>query len=186
VRIALVSPYSWSYPGGVTRHIEALALHLRATGHETQIITPFDPRDALSARLHRGALPQARQLDENVIPIGRTVGFPANGAVSNLAIAPAAVWAVREQLARGGYDVVHVHEPIAPVISWDVLGSCRRPLVGTFHCYSTNRLTNGFGNIAGASRRMNRLAVRIAVSEAAAWTGRRFFGGDYRVRRPGG
>jgi len=28
---------------------------------------------------------------------------------------------------------------------------------------------------------MNRLAVRIAVSEAAAWTGRRFFGGEYRV-----
>lgn len=181
MRIALVSPYSWSYPGGVTRHIEALALHLRANGHEARIITPFDPQDALSARLHRGALPQARQLDEYVIPIGRTVGFPANGAVSNLAIAPAAVRAVREELARGGYDVVHVHEPIAPVIAWDVLGSCRRPLVGTFHCYSTNRLTNGFGNIAGASRRMNRLAVRIAVSEAAAWTGRRFFGGEYRV-----
>ena len=27
MRIALVSPYSWSYPGGVTRHIEALAEH---------------------------------------------------------------------------------------------------------------------------------------------------------------
>jgi phosphatidylinositol alpha-mannosyltransferase len=181
VRIALVSPYSWSYPGGVTRHIEALAVHLRAFGHTASIITPFDPQDPLSARLHRGAIPQARRLDENVVAIGRTVGFPANGAVSNLAIAPSAVWAVREELARGGYDVVHVHEPIAPVISWDVLGSCRQPLVGTFHCYSTNRLTNGFGNLAGASRRMNRLAVRIAVSEAAAWTGRRFFGGEYRV-----
>ncbi|HEX2702052.1 MAG TPA: lysylphosphatidylglycerol synthase domain-containing protein [Solirubrobacteraceae bacterium] len=181
MRIALVSPYSWSYPGGVTRHIEALAVHLRASGHSARIITPFDPQDALSARLHRGAMPQARQPDENVITIGRTVGFSANGAVSNLAIAPAAVWAVREELARGGYDVVHVHEPIAPVISWDVVGSCRQPLVGTFHCYSTNRLTNGVGNLAGASRRMNRLAVRIAVSEAAAWTGRRFFGGEYRV-----
>jgi phosphatidylinositol alpha-mannosyltransferase len=181
VRIALVSPYSWSYPGGVTRHIEALAAHLRAAGHSARIITPYDPQDALSTRLHRGALPQARELDENVVAIGRTVGFLANGAVSNLAIAPSAIWAMREELARGGYDVVHVHEPIAPVISWDVLGSSRKPLVGTFHCYSTNRLTNGVGNLAGASRRMNRLAVRIAVSEAAAWTGRRFFGGEYRV-----
>ena len=25
MRVALVSPYSWTYPGGVTRHIEALA-----------------------------------------------------------------------------------------------------------------------------------------------------------------
>src|SRR5205823_8133544 len=33
----------------------------------------------------------------------------------------------------------------------------------------------------GARRRLNRLRARIAVSEAAAWTGRRFFGGRYRV-----
>jgi phosphatidylinositol alpha-mannosyltransferase len=181
MRVALVSPYSWTYPGGVTRHIESLALHLRAAGHEAAVITPFDPDDRLSARLHRGAQPQARELDPDVVPIGRTVGFPANGAVSNLAISPSAIWSLRAELANGGYDVVHLHEPIAPVICWDALGSCRRPLVGTFHAYSTNSLTNGIGNLAGASRRMNRLAVRIAVSEAAAWTGRRFFGGQYRV-----
>ena len=34
VRIALVSPYSWTYPGGVTRHIEALASEFIAGGHE--------------------------------------------------------------------------------------------------------------------------------------------------------
>ena len=33
----------------------------------------------------------------------------------------------------------------------------------------------------GARRKLNRLAVRIAVSDAAAWTGRRFYGGEYRV-----
>ncbi len=33
----------------------------------------------------------------------------------------------------------------------------------------------------GARRVLNRLHVRIAVSEAAAWTGRRWFGGHYRV-----
>ena len=32
MRIALVSPYSWTYPGGVTRHIEALAEQLLADG----------------------------------------------------------------------------------------------------------------------------------------------------------
>ena len=30
MRTALVSPYSWTYPGGVTRHIEALAAELLA------------------------------------------------------------------------------------------------------------------------------------------------------------
>ena len=35
--------------------------------------------------------------------------------------------------------------------------------------------------LLGARRKLNRLTVRIAVSEAAAWTGRRFYGGRYRV-----
>lgn len=181
MRVALVSPYSWTYPGGVTRHIESLAVHLRREGHDARILTPFDPLDDTSARMHRGAKPQQRELAEDIFPLGRTLGFLANGAVSNLSVSPVAVATMREELRRGGYDVIHVHEPIAPVLSWDVLGSARLPLVGTFHCYSTNRLTNGIGNLAGAARRMNRLGVRIAVSEAAAWTGKRFFGGTYRV-----
>jgi phosphatidylinositol alpha-mannosyltransferase len=181
MRIALVSPYSWSYPGGVTRHIDSLAEHLRSDGHDARILTPFDPDDRLSARLHRGARPQARELASEIVPLGRTIGFRANGAVSNLAVTPHAVWTLREALRDGGYDVVHVHEPIAPVVGWDVLACSGLPLVGTFHCYSTNRLTNGLGNLAGASRRFNRLRVRIAVSDAAAWTGERFFGGQYRV-----
>src|SRR4029078_11134413 len=79
------------------------------------------------------------------------------------------------------YDVVHLPEPHAPIICWDALMAADAPLVGTFHCYSANRLTNNVGNVAGAWRRLNRLRVRIAVSEAAAWTGRRFYGGRYRV-----
>ena len=181
MRIALVSPYSWTYPGGVTRHIEALADELAAVGHEPRILTPFDPDDRLSVRLHRGARPQAREQPANVVSLGRTIGLRANGAVSNVALAPSAVARMRRELREGDYDVVHVHEPIVPVVGWDAVGSSGLPLVGTFHTYSTNRLTNNLGNLAGARRRFNRLHVRIAVSRAAAWTGERFFGGHYRV-----
>src|SRR5438270_5450167 len=78
---------------------------------------------------------------------------------------------------------MHVHEPVVPVVGWDaLLSSGRLPLVGTFHTYSENALTNGIAAIAlGGRRRMNRLHVRIAVSEAAAWTARRFYGGRYQV-----
>jgi phosphatidylinositol alpha-mannosyltransferase len=55
------------------------------------------------------------------------------------------------------------------------------PLVATFHCYSENVFSNHLANFFGARRRLNRLHVRIAVSQAAAWTGRRFYGGTYRV-----
>jgi phosphatidylinositol alpha-mannosyltransferase len=181
MRVALVSPYSWTYPGGVTRHIEALRGQFDALGHEVRVLAPVDPPGRLSTRLHRGAVPQDRELPDWLVPLGRTVGFSANGAVSNLSPGPYGVATLRRELAQGGYDVVHVHEPIAPTLGWDALMASPVPLVGTFHCYSTNSLTNGIAVAAGARRRLNRLKVRIAVSEAAAWTGERYFGGRYRV-----
>ena len=170
MRIALLSPYSWTYPGGVTRHIEALAGELRADGHEPRILAPFDPDDALSARMHRGARPQERAVPEGFVSLGRTVGIPANGAVSNMALTPHAVFTLRRELREGGYDVAHIHEPVVPMVGWDALCSAGElPLVGTFHTYSENVLTNGFAAVPlGGRRRMNRLHVRIAVSEAAS------------------
>ncbi len=179
----MVSPYSWTYPGGVTRHIEALAAELGAQGHDVNVLAPYDPDDALSRRLHRGARPQRMEPPAGFVSLGRTFGLPANGAVSNITGTPHAVIALRRTLREGGYDVVHVHEPVVPVICWDALLSAGSiPLVGTFHTYSENSLTNGIASIGlGGRRRMNRLRVRIAVSEAAAWTARRFYGGRYRI-----
>ena len=181
MRIALVSPYSWTYPGGVTRHIEALAEQHIAAGHHVRVFAPYDPPDSLSTRLHRGFAPQDRSLPEWFVPLGRTIGIPANGAVSNLALSVPGVRTMRRELQAGDFDVVHVHEPVAPLLGWDLLRSCDIPMVGTFHCFSENVVSNNLGNLAGARWRLNQLKVRVAVSEAAAWTGRRFYGGSYRI-----
>ena len=181
MRIALVSPYSWTYPGGVTRHIEALAGQFLAWGHDVRVLAPFDPDDRLSARMHAGARPEFRPVPKYLVPLGRTIGLPTNGAVSNVGITANPYLRARHELEHGDFDVVHVHEPVTPIIAWDAMRHHRGPLVGTYHCYSENLVTNGIGNLMGARRAMSRLHVRIAVSEAAAWTGRRFFGGSYRV-----
>jgi len=182
MRIALVSPYSWTYPGGVTRHIEALAGQFLSGGHDVRVLAPYDPSDRLAARLHRGATPEPREAPDYLITLGRTIGFPANGAVSSLAAVPNSVALLRRELRAGAFDVIHVHEPVAPLIGWDTLSSTDAPVVGTFHCYSTNRLTNGTAaNVLGARRKLNHLSHRIAVSEAAAWTARRFYGGRYTI-----
>jgi phosphatidylinositol alpha-mannosyltransferase len=182
MRIALVSPYSWTYPGGVMRHIEALQGEFAALGHDVRVLAPVDPPDAWSVRRHRGAVPQERELPDWLFPLARSMGFPANGAVSNLMMPNAPkISALRQELRHGGYDVVHVHEPVTPTVGWDTLMSCPVPMVGTFHCYSENALSNGIAVGMGARRRLNRLRVRIAVSEAAAWTGERYYGGRYRI-----
>jgi phosphatidylinositol alpha-mannosyltransferase len=181
MRIALVSPYSWTYPGGVTRHIEALAEGFLEQGHDVRVLAPYDPPGTFSAALHRGARPQPLAVPDFLVPLGRTVGFKANGAVSNLSITPYGVVTMHHELRTGGYDVVHIHEPVAPVTGWVATDRTRLPLVGTFHSYSDSRVSNGIANVLGARRVLNRLHVRIAVSDAAAWTAKRFFGGHYRV-----
>jgi phosphatidylinositol alpha-mannosyltransferase len=181
VRIAVVSPYSWTYPGGVTRHIESLAGEFVRGGHEVRVLAPSDPDDRRASLTHRGARPAEREHPEWLIDLGRTYAFSANGAQSNLAVTLAPLRRLHRALREGDFDVVHIHEPLAPMIGWDALLAARVPLVGTFHAYSENRVSNNIGNIFGARLWLNHLHVRIAVSHAAEWTGRRFFGGRYRV-----
>src|SRR4051812_24747700 len=174
MRVALISPYSWTYPGGVMRHIEALAAQLDATGHEVRVLAPVDPDDRRTALMHRGARPQPRAVPDWLIPLGPTLGWPSNGAVSNLPYTPYAISTLRRELRAGDFDVVHVHEPVAPVVGWDAVTFPDAPLVGTFHCYSERLPPHLIAALLGARRKLNHLHVRIAVSEAAAWTGKRF------------
>jgi phosphatidylinositol alpha-mannosyltransferase len=181
MRIALISPYSWTFPGGVTSHIQALAEQYLAEGHDVRVLAPYDPPDLPAAVMHRGARPQAIEPPDYLIPIGRTIGFRANGAVSNLSISPAAIAGIGHELTSGKYDVAHIHEPVAPMVGWSATLPFGVPLVGTFHSYSSKRVPNTIANAFGATQVLNRLRVRIAVSEAAAWTGRRWYGGRYRI-----
>jgi phosphatidylinositol alpha-mannosyltransferase len=181
VRIGLVSPYSWSFQGGVNRHVEALAEEFLGRGHDVRVLAPFDPPGRVSRVLHRAG---AERLDvpDYLIPLGRTAGFGANGSVSNLAPFPVGgVVAPRRAVRSADFDVLHVHEPVVPLVGWNATLGARTPVVGTFHAYSTKPLPNHIANAVGARRVFNRLSARIAVSEAAAWSGRRWFGGDYTI-----
>jgi phosphatidylinositol alpha-mannosyltransferase len=166
----------------VGRHVEALAQELTAQGHEARLLAPYDPDDRLARVLHRGAAPERRPVPDYLIPLGRTFGLPMNGAVTNLSSSPEAIRILGRELRHGGYDVVHVHEPNVPVISWFAAEAARVPAVGTFHTYSTNWLSNSVAaNVIGARRIYSKLNARIAVSEAAEWTARRYYGGRYRI-----
>ncbi len=180
MRIALVSPYSWTFQGGVNRHVEALAEQFLARGDHVRVLAPWDPPDKLSQRLH-GAAPEVRDQPDWLVPLGRTVGVGANGAVSNLAIFPDGTARMRRELRSGNYDVIHVHEPPAPLISWDASTFRSTPVVGTFHAYSTKAFPNHLASLFGARRIFNQLSARIAVSRAAEWTAKRWFGGDYTI-----
>lgn len=165
----------------MNRHVEALAEEFIGRGHDVRVLAPFDPPGRVSRVLHR-APAEAGKLPDYLLPLGRTVGFNANGSVSNLAPFPAGgVRAPRRAVREGDFDVIHVHEPVVPLVGWNATLASRTPVVGTFHTYSTKPVPNYIASAVGARRVFNRLSARIAVSEAAAWTGRRWFGGDYTI-----
>ncbi len=165
----------------MNRHVEALAEEFLGRGHDVRVLAPVDPPGRVSRVLHRAAA-ESRELPDYLVPLGRTAGFGANGSVSNLAPFPAGgVLAPRRAVRRGGFDVLHVHEPVVPLVGWNATLGARTPVVGTFHTYATKPVPNYIANAIGARRVFNRLSARIAVSEAAAWTGRRWFGGEYTI-----
>jgi len=180
VRIALVSPYSWTYRGGVNGHIESLAEEFIARGHYVRVIAPFDPPDRFSKVLHRAPAEEV-ELPDYLIPAGRTVWIGSNGSISNVSVFPEAVRATRRAIEEGNFDVVHLHEPSTPLNGWDTCLSSKVPVVGTFHAYATRPVPHRIAALAGARRVLNQLSARIAVSEAAAWTGRRWYGGNFTI-----
>jgi phosphatidylinositol alpha-mannosyltransferase len=165
----------------VNRHVEALAEEFLGRGHDVRVLAPVDPPGALSRATHRAAA-TPRDLPEYLVPLGRTVGLGANGAVSNIAVTPGSGYVRPRHAVRAGeFDVIHVHEPLAPLVGWNAVLGARTPVVGTFHAYSTKAFPNHVASAFGARRMFNRLSARIAVSEAAAWTGMRWFGGEYTI-----
>ena len=85
----------------MNRHVEALAEEFLGRGHHVRVLAPFDPSGRFSRTMHRAA-PEARDAPDYLIPLGRSLGIGANGAVSNISVTPGGgVFATRRELRRG-------------------------------------------------------------------------------------
>jgi phosphatidyl-myo-inositol alpha-mannosyltransferase len=178
MKIGIIVPYSWSFWGGVPEHADHQARALEKLGVDARIVIGHDPPGRLTNYLHPR---QGRHEPPppHVIPVGRSVIVPANGALPNIVISPSAIFRMRQVLERERFDVVHVHEPMTPAIGVSALSFARVPLVATFHAsgdLAWMRLaTPVWGFLA------ERLDHRIAVSPDAATTVSRYLPGDYEV-----
>jgi phosphatidyl-myo-inositol alpha-mannosyltransferase len=176
VRVGLVSPYSWTVPGGVNHHVEHLAEELEQRGHETWIIAPV------------GALtPARRQVDsrrqriaERFIPMGSAVPIPSNGSVAYVNFSPQILARMDRAIRYGRFDVLHVHEPATPMVSGLAVAMATSPVVGTFHAaLDASSFYDRCKPMVAVV--MRRLDVRVAVSEAARSFPQSRFPGPYRI-----
>src|SRR6266571_9275373 len=173
MKIGLVSPYDWSYPGGVREHVWHLANEFITMGHDVRIMAPASG-------------PKGKLTEKFIYKMGWTTPIPINGSIARIMLDPSLALRVRRVLQREHFDVIHVHEPLVPGLSQAVLRCSRTVTVGTFHASSYPSIYST-SNLAYASTYpflrplFRRLAGCIAVSTAALQFVSRYFPADYRV-----
>jgi phosphatidyl-myo-inositol alpha-mannosyltransferase len=152
MRICMVVPYDLADEGGVKHHAFHLADALRRRGDEVEIVGPLR---------HGEAGPHVRGF-------GGVVNVPANGAANFVALLTPP-WQVRHFFRSRQFDVVHLHEPMVPMLTYYAAWFSRAALVATFHMYAESE------NAASRAARglLSRLLfpsvqAAIAVSPAAA------------------
>ena len=174
MKIGIVVPYSWSFWGGVQEHADHQARALRRLGHDARIVMGHDPPGRLTWLLHPKQGRHTRP-PEYVLPVGRSVIVPANASLPNLILSPQSMLRMRRIWEEERFDVVHVHEPLAPVLSTFALASAPCPIVVT--CHSAGEKLGWYP----LGKRMwsvltDRIDYRIAVSDSARRAAEPFVG----------
>ena len=162
MRIGIVCPYSWDIPGGVSAHVADLAEALIRMGHHVSVLAPAEFDELLP---------------DYVVSTGKPRAVKYNGSVARLSFGPIAARKVSKWIEEGEFDVLHVHEPLAPSLSVLACWAAKGPIVATWHSsMDKSRMMLTLSKLAQTA--MEKVSARIEVSEAARATLIRHVGGD--------
>ncbi len=154
MRIGIVCPYSWDIPGGVSAHVADLAEALIRMGHFVSVLAPAEFDELLPTY---------------VVSTGKPRAVKYNGSVARLSFGPIAARKVSKWIEEGEFDVLHVHEPLAPSLSVLACWAAKGPIVATWHSsMDKSRMMLTLSKLAQTA--MEKVSARIAVSEAARAT----------------
>jgi phosphatidylinositol alpha-mannosyltransferase len=167
MNIALVSAYDYAHPGGVTEHVRHLSAGLRRRGHRITVFAPCSDEEV------------SEQTPE-LVRVGRPVPIPAHGSLARITVSFHLTNRIKHYMRDGGYDVVHFHEPLMPVLPITALRHSDTFNVGTFHAFARSNVGYYYGKPL-LKRYVRRLNVRVAVSAAARDFVQRYFPGQYRI-----
>lgn len=163
MRVGQICPYSLTVPGGVQGQVLGLTRALRARGVETQVLGPCD-----------GPPPESW-----VTPLGQSLPTGDNGSMAAIAPDPSASLRTLRALRDENFDVLHIHEPVAPGPSVTATLAGRSPMVGTFHRAGQSSWLKAMRPIARWG--VSHLGIRTAVSEQARLTAAEFLPGEYEL-----
>ncbi len=162
MKIGIVCPYAWDVPGGVSAHINDLAVALIKMGHQVSVLAPAESDE---------------DLPDFVTSAGQPRAVKYNGSVARLSFGPVTARKVSKWIEEGQFDVLHVHEPLAPSLSVLAVWAAKGPIVATWHSsVDKSRMILSLAKLAQTA--MEKISARIAVSEAARTTLINHVGGD--------
>jgi phosphatidyl-myo-inositol alpha-mannosyltransferase len=161
MRVGIVSPYSLTMPGGVQMQILGLARAMAKRGVAVRVLGPCD-----------GPPPETF-----VTPLGDSIPTTANGSVAPLAPDPACSLRTIAALRSEAFDVLNVHEPLAPGPPLISTVMHPAPIVGTFHAAGRSSSYRYLGK--GTRYYSQRLDARVAVSPDAAALARTGIDGEF-------
>jgi phosphatidylinositol alpha-mannosyltransferase len=140
-----------------------MARELRRRGHEARVLGPCD-----------GPPPEAF-----ITPLGDSLPLGANGSIAPLAPDPAAALRTLQVLSDQQFDVVHLHEPLAPGPTSTALIVHSAPTVATFHAAGTSA---SYRILRPALRRLlRRIDHKVVVSKDALALVQSHLGGEFEV-----
>ncbi len=155
LKIGIVCPYGWDTPGGVQIHIKELTQWLIAKGHEVSVLAPVTD--------------EGGHIEPWVVSAGRPISIPYNGAIAKVIFGPLASSRVKQWIANGDFDLLHLHEPAIPSLSLLAGWAGDGPMVATFHAAANpQKVANAIG--AMLDPLIERITAKIAVSEIARET----------------
>ena len=169
MKIALVSPYDFAYPGGVAIHISALEHHFTKMGHQVKVIAP--------------ASKAVSSFGDRFIPIGNPRPIPASGSIARITISLRLASQIKTVLNEEKFDIIHLHEPFMPMLCTAVLRFSDTANVGTFHACQ-GRPSYNFGwpiSRIMLRRRCRKLTGKIAVSKPAMEFASKYIRGYYNI-----
>ena len=169
MKIALVSPYDFAYPGGVTNHISSLEYYLTRMGHEVKVIAP--------------ASKAVTTFGDRFIPIGKPRAIPSSGSIVRVTISPWLSSRIKAVLDEENFDIIHLHEPLMPMLCTTVLRLSQTTNIGTFHAFA-GRPSYSFAKplaMRFLKKWFRKLDGKIAVSKPAMEFANKHLPGDYTI-----
>jgi phosphatidylinositol alpha-mannosyltransferase len=149
VKVAVVCPYDLAAFGGVQGQVMSLVQWLNEAGHQAWAVAPGSGGPA--GTLH----------------LGPVVSVRSNRSRAPITLHPGAV--PRLKAAVAGADVVHIHEPLVPMVGWAALLASTSARVGTFHADPSATVRRLYRVAGPFLRRVTgRLDIATAVSPVAA------------------